>query len=302
MVRVAIVKGDSRRGNVAKALQLIEEDVKPVVAGKEALIKVNFVTTQRQLSATHPDAVRGLLDIIKPLARKVVIAEAPPAASAMEGYINYGYLDLAHKYGVELVDLNQDDWIEVELLDESLRAIQARVSRRVYESRCRISVTPLKTHDTVVATMSLKNMAVGSLIGLEKAKVHQGYPVTNINIFKLIERTKPHLSVIDGFEAMEGEGPLFGDPVDLRVAIASTDPLAADVVAAHVMGIDPSQIGYLHYAVKAGIGEGYLARIEIVGERLDDARRNFRLHYEIEKQLKWGLPKDLLRKIDPRLA
>ena len=48
----------------------------------------------------------------------------------------------------------------------------------------------------------------------------------------------PDLAVIDGFLAMEGNGPTSGTPVEHRVAIASLDWLAADRVGVALMGID----------------------------------------------------------------
>ena len=48
--------------------------------------------------------------------------------------------------------------------------------------------------------------------------------------------------MIDGFRAMEGNGPCNGTPVDARLALASLDPLAMDTLATKLMGFDPRQI------------------------------------------------------------
>ena len=66
----------------------------------------------------------------------------------------------------------------------------------------------------------------------------------------------PHLSVIDGFEGMEGRwSKLRGTPVDPQdLRIASTDWLAADRVGIELMGIDFARVGYLNFCAEAGLG------------------------------------------------
>ena len=111
--------------------------------------------------------------------------------------------------------------------------------------------------------------------------------VMNRNIVRLSRRLLPHVAIIDGFEAMEGEGPGGGDPVALRTAIASADPVAADAVAAKVMGFEPLEVGYLFYADECGMGVGDLSRIEIVGSSIEQVARSFKPHPEYETQKQW---------------
>jgi uncharacterized protein (DUF362 family) len=125
----------------------------------------------------------------------------------------------------------------------------------------------------------------------DKMKMHQSYPVINLNLALLAPLVMPHLAVIDGFEAMEGNGPTGGTPVPLHLALASVDSLAADVVGTTVMGFDPEAVGYLHYCKSTNVGVGDLDRIEIVGNtRLADCVRPFQPHDSIERQRRWHLP------------
>ena len=117
--------------------------------------------------------------------------------------------------------------------------------------------------------------------------MHQTYATMNYNLF-LIARAYPvHLAVLDGFTAMEGRGPTQGDPVNLGVAVVSTDFIAADSVGAHIMGFDPEEVGYLHYAIAHGLGEGELDKIRIRGGRLEDCVRPFEPHPSYERQRAW---------------
>jgi uncharacterized protein (DUF362 family) len=125
----------------------------------------------------------------------------------------------------------------------------------------------------------------------DKMKMHQSYPVINLNLARLAPTVMPQLAVVDGFEAMEGNGPSDGTPVALRVALASVDALAADVVGAALMGFDADEVGYLHYCKMMDLGVGDLARIELVGNAtLVDCARPFQPHDTYHRQRRWRLP------------
>jgi uncharacterized protein (DUF362 family) len=169
-----------------------------------------------------------------------------------------------------------------------------------------ISAARLKTHDLVVATLSLKNIVVGAPIkdpgfsfskrGMPGAKTDKpivhggGIRGINYNLFALAQRLHPHLAVIDGYEGMEGHGPTRGTAVQHRVCVVGTDWLAADRVAVELMGIDFAKIGYLNYCAQAGLGEGDLKKIEIVGEPVARHVKAYKLAPNIAEQLLWMKP------------
>ncbi len=337
---VALIRGNARYNNVFQALSLIDAGI-DLSNRQRVLIKPNFVVTHKPLAATHLDAVRAVLDFLR--ARydgPITIAEGPSAQPAAEGFQRYGYDALVRDYDVKLVDLNHDDPFPVEVYDWKLRPLHLHMARSVVESDFRISVGPPKTHDVVIATLSLKNMIMGALISRfthapaskkgrvdlgavsqvlwrhiplwvrrlppaewmtfrvmstlepsDKMKMHQSYPIMNLNLARLAPYVVPHLAVIDAFEAMEGNGPTGGTAVRLGLALVSTDALAADVVGAALMGFDADEIGYLHYCKRIGLGTGDLAQIKLVGNTtLADCTRPFRPHHAIRRQRRWQLP------------
>lgn len=286
---VALVKSDGHYDGVYKALKLIEDKIKEDLKGKrKVLVKPNFVSTRRELAATHVDAVRAVLDIIsKYYSEKIIIGEGPAVSSLMDGLKNFGYLNLQKEYNIEFVDLNEDDYVELEGYDSQLKLLKFRMSKTLVESDYRISVALPKTHDCVIATLSIKNVVVGGLVKGEKGKIHQGYKAINLNIAKLAKHVMPHLGVIDGFVGMEGRGPVSGDPVDLRVAAASFHPVSLDAVMCRIMGFNPMDIGYLYYLDKWGIGVADLKKIEILGEPIEGLVKKFRPHPRYQEMLNW---------------
>jgi uncharacterized protein (DUF362 family) len=124
--------------------------------------------------------------------------------------------------------------------------------------------------------------------GSDKPILHGGGPHgININLAMLAPLLHPSLSVIDGFEGMEGNGPVFGTRVDHRVCVVSTDFLAADTVGACLMGINPMDIGYLSYLASTKIGESDVSKMEIIGEPIAKLAKQYKLGSTVENQLQW---------------
>lgn len=105
------------------------------------------------------------------------------------------------------------------------------------------------------------------------------------NIVEFAKRTWPDLVVLDGFVCMENNGPVDGTPVDMKIAIASADPVKADGVAARAIGFEPEEIGYLYYLQnEEKMGDYSLEGF--VGDDLNSVRKKFKRHgtYDIQRQ------------------
>jgi len=295
---VSLIHGDDRYRNIRHSLDLLRDEILGYFGRKRrVLIKPNLVSTSRQLASTHLDAVRAVLDFLIELnPAEVVIAEGS-AGDTFSAYRNFGYLTLRDSYGVDLIDLNKDDHVEVSILDHSFRETSIRVAETIFDFDFKVSMAIPKTHDCVVVTESVKNLVVGSLVDGDKNRIHQGYPVQNIDLFKIASMIPAQLAVIDGFEGMEGDGPVSGDPVEMRIAISSCDFVSADAVGATLMGFDPLDIGYLYYAHKFKLGCADLGEIRILGEDLKDHIRSFKPHRRYGEQRKWRIPENRMESI-----
>ncbi len=287
--RVALVISNGHYEGVYEALSLIEDSIKRDINGKKrVIIKPNFVSTSRQLSATHVDAVRAVLDIItRYYSGRIIIGEGPASSSLRDGLKNFGFLSLQREYDIEFIDLNMDDYVEVDGFDRQLKPMKFKMSRTLLESDYRISVVPPKTHDTVIVTLTIKNMVVGGLVGPEKSRIHQGYKAINLNIAKLAMHVMPNLGVIDGFVGMQGRGPVSGDPIDLRAAAASIYPVSLDAVMCRVMGFNPLSVGYLYYLDKWGVGVADVENIKVIGRGVEELSRKFMPHPRYWEMLNW---------------
>ena len=288
--KVCLVKGNDRREIVYQALKKIEDEVLASIGGKKILIKPNFVITTRQLAATHVDAVCGILDFLKPHYKKqIVIGESTISRQGtFDGYKNYGYLPLEKEYNVKLIDLNHQPSQYRYVFGRGHRPTPIRIISTFLDPDLYIiSAAQMKTHDRVVTTLSLKNVLLGAPLNdykkNDKGLMHSIYnfsreAVLHYNMFHLAQEIYPDLGVIDGFVAMEGNGPTGGTPVDAKIALASLDPLAMDILATKLMGFDPTQIMYLAAFAEAGMGQGDLDKIEVLGTPPEQCQHHFKPH------------------------
>ena len=310
--RVALTNGDNRTDNIFRALKSVEMEIVQSIGNRRVVIKPNNVSLTSTLAATHPDALTGILEFLKSVGKldNAIIAESS-IGNTMQGFQNLGYTTLADKYNVKLVDLDKEKFQTVMAFNQSdanPRPVRVSSILANQQDNFIISACMLNTHDQAIATMSIKNMVVGAAMklpnpnagggrggrgggGSDKPILHGGGARgININLAMLAPLLHPSLAVIDGFQGMEGNGPINGTAVDHRVCVVSTDYLAADTVGASLMGIDPADMGYLTYLASAKVGESDLSRIEILGEPIAKLAKKYQLANSIQNQLKWKDP------------
>jgi uncharacterized protein (DUF362 family) len=309
--RVSLAGGDDRAEIAMRSLLPFKREIAAAIGMKRVVLKPNNVIIDHPLCATHAENLEGILEFLHSIGKtNIVIAESPANGSAMDGFANYGYDKLAAKYHVKLVNLDNEGYEVLYVVDQKdMQPHAVRVATMLMDpaNNFVISAAKLKTHDLVGITLSLKNIVVGSGIkdsgaGLNRAGsgggrsdkplMHGGgvYGI-NYNLFTLSAKLHPNLAVIDGYEGMEGTGPVNGTPVHQKVCLASMDWLAADRVGAELMGVDFAKIGYLSYCAKAGDrGQADLGKILILGGPIKDYAKTYQLPRQWEQITSWSKP------------
>jgi len=308
--RVALMAGEDHVYNTFRSLKAFEREISRAIGDRRVIIKPNSVNIEVPLCATPANCLEGILEFLKSIGKagNAIIAESAASGPTFEGFANYGYPKVADRYGVKLLDLDQQDIEIVHVFDEKdFRPHPVHMSKLLLDrNNFIISAAKMKTHDRIVTTLSLKNIVFGAPIkdpgyrggkaGRAGAKNDKtiahggGYRGINYNLFALAQRLRPDLSVIDGYQGMQGNGPVRGTPVEHRVCVAGLDWLAADRTAVELMGIDFAKVGYLTYCAQTGLGEGDLKKIEIIGEPLAQHIKPYKLADSIAKQLIWMTP------------
>jgi uncharacterized protein (DUF362 family) len=309
--RVSLAGGNDRADIAFKSLVPFKDEIAAAIGNKRVILKPNNVIINVPLCATNAENLEGILEFLKSIGKtNVIIAESPAGGSVMDGFANYGYNRLAKKYNVKLVDLDAEKVAVVQCIDEKdFQPHDVRVAKIMMDpaNNFVISAAKLKTHDLVGITLSLKNVVIGAAhkdtgSGLanagpgggrsDKRLMHGGGTHgINYNIYTLSSVLHPHLAVIDGYEGMEGTGPVHGTAISQKVCLASLDWLAADRVGAELMGVDVNKIGYMSFCIKSGTrGQGDLSKIQIVGPPIKNFAKTYQLPNTWQQITSWQRP------------
>ena len=102
-------------------------------------------------------------------------------------------------------------------------------------------------------------------------RVHYFFEDMHSFIAAMARRFPAQFAVTVGHPAMIGLGPIGGHTFETGLAIASNDPLAADVVGAMLLGFTYRGVHHLWEAARLGLGEVHLEKMEFPGLTLEKA-------------------------------
>ena len=277
---------ETLKKSVSSSIELIGGFKSKISRSDSVLIKPNLVgaVSYKTGGTTNPFLVEALIDLLKEYGvKKITIGDGSAVGiKTQDAFVESGWDKLAEKKKVKLLDFKKDEFVPMSIPEgKILRYLY--VSKSVLESDIVINVPVMKTHDSYPATLGIKNMK-GVIRESDKKRFHLwGLSQCIVDLNKLL---LPHITIEDGTIGMEGFGPMFGTPANLGVIITSFDTVAADTVAAEVMGVKKDSIEYLKLAVEQGLGCGELSKIEVLGCKIKDVKRKFATASLVESELK----------------
>ena len=255
------------------------------------LVKPNTVNPSESGSGKVTDArvVAAVVEIVKEKnPGRIVIGEGSSVGYDFPGRQDSihcmkvaGVLDVAEKYGIAVVDLNQDEQVEVKL-SQAYVMDSFQVAKTAWEADVIISVPVIKTHIRTGITCGLKNMK-GVLPGDEKKRTH--LCGLDRGIVDLNRAVRPHYTVVDGIVGMQGTNSEETDRVPMDLIVAGDDVVAVDTVCASIAGFDVEDLFHIRLAAEAGLGIADLKQIDIFGEKIDAVKRPFIPFIEASKEL-----------------
>jgi uncharacterized protein (DUF362 family)/NAD-dependent dihydropyrimidine dehydrogenase PreA subunit len=243
-----------------------------VNAGQRVAVKPNLLLAADPAKAvtTHPSVVAAIGRLFTAASAGVVLAESPGAGYAYDRkalektYRMCGMEEAAKSAGIEL---GYDTSYESVSFPEGKLIKRFEIISPIRKADCYVNVCKLKTHNLMFLSGGVKN-----LFGLIPGRTKTGYHSTMTTkelfaelLLDLVALVPPKLTIMDAVVGMEGEGPASGNPRQVGLLLASTDPLSLDVVASEIIGLPEDRNPLLLAAKGRGIHPSSIAEVEIIG-------------------------------------
>ncbi|MBU1108324.1 MAG: DUF362 domain-containing protein [Candidatus Riflebacteria bacterium] len=258
----------------------IKAFVKP---GYRVLLKPNMLSCKEpeKAATTHPAVIEAVARICCEAGATVFIGDSPPAifGRAEEFWDKTGFAAAAANSGAQLLNFESGDKKLVRF-NSNGRQLTVYVTQHYYEADLVINLPKMKTHNLTRITGALKNL-FGLLPGLAKAQWHKAFPRPvefSDFITDLAHQLPCGLTIMDGIEGMDGQGPAGGRVVKPGVLMAATSPVTIDLGFCKIVGLNPEEIPMLRRCQALNWGAASLDQIEIVGEPIETLTiRDFRV-------------------------
>ncbi|MFQ6115802.1 MAG: DUF362 domain-containing protein [bacterium] len=248
--------------NLLEALELIgwRESIKK---DSVVFVKPNFTFPHyREGITTSPELLKSLLEIIRSRSGNVIVGESNGgnhSFRAEEAFKSHNMYEICTELGVELVNLSSlpSKFVESEIQSKKIRVQLPNML--LEEVDCVISVAVLKVHVMTGVSLGLKNLW-GCYPDTMRCLYHQNLDRKLALIAKLLD---PKITVVDGLYALNGHGPMFGDPEKTDLLLMSNNVVAADALGAMIMGVPLKKAKHILTAEKEGVGTTDLENIKI---------------------------------------
>ncbi len=281
---VSIVRQTDYSGDLTGTVKRILLQHRVPANGLRVVLKPNLVEFDcgRPIN-TNPYLVSAVRDAFLSIgARSVNIAEGPANRRAtLDMAEAAGYFTAVPRFENLFTDLNLDEVSRVRLKKPFSSLTELYLPNTVLNCDLLVSLPKMKTHHWAGATLSMKNhfgIVPGAVYGWPKNLLHwAGIDECVADLHELFPR---QFCIVDGIEAMEGNGPLLGSCKKLGLLVAGKYPPAVDAVCCRLMRIDPAKIGYLKLASRRN-GRG-LDDVTHAGESIEDSAASFTLPRAME--------------------
>lgn len=251
-------------------VQMLFEQLKPKIE-EPIVIKPNLTTNLPPPVTTSVECIGAVVKSLKEMGfKEITIAEGSGGYDTLDAFKEQGFVQLAKKYNIGLIDLNRAE--RTELRDDGAIKLKKVLYPKILIGSYLINVPVPKEHTSAVITNSLKNMFGAFLsegylkkwneeklleigVKVEKRIFMMGWNKADLHMFGVHESIhdlnlykKPDLTICDGRIGQSKE-EVDGIPCDppLNRMFASVDPVGCDGYAAQLLGHEWKDIKYLRY-------------------------------------------------------
>jgi uncharacterized protein (DUF362 family)/ferredoxin len=277
--KVAVVRCDSYDEErvyaaVKRGMELLGGAGAFAAAGERILLKPNVLVGAKPEEAvtTHPAVLAAAIRLFSEAGARLSYGDSPGFGKPAEALSKCGLAAAAERFGVPLGEFERGRSVD---FPQGSFGTRFDIAQACLEADGIVSLPKMKTHQLTRITGAVKNQ-FGCVYGLNKARFHVKVP-NQENFAKMLvdlNRALPlRLCIMDGIEAMEGNGPRGGSPRAMNCLLLSADPVALDAVFCRMIDLDPEFVPTITYGAKTGLGRYAEAEVEILGDDPGPLRR-----------------------------
>jgi len=251
---------------VAKQFELLGGAGKFIKRGDAVLLKPNFIAprSHRYATQTHPAVILEVARILKDFGAKPFVGDSPAWSNVYTCARALRLEESLKKLSIPIRQLNKPRSCHI-----GRKNTKIGISTVALDADIIINLPKFKSHQQLVATFAVKNM-FGCVSGKRKALWHfrrgkkaEDFCELLIDVYQYM---KPALTIIDGIEVMDGQGPIRGRTRPLGWLISGTDPFACETVCCKLVNIKPKDLPIIKTARQLGLGYSEIEEIKILGD------------------------------------
>jgi uncharacterized protein (DUF362 family) len=205
--------------------------------GTRVLLKPNLLSSRSvgHLACTDPAFVAAAAEWFVEQGAKVVIGDSPAFGTAL-GVMHVNGIEKAIA-GLPVELINFDQAIRVRLAD----GLAVDLARPALECDMLVNLPRVKAHSQLYMTLAVKNY-FGTVVGFQKPRWHLRYgdhaEHFAAHLVDLLAVLPTGITLLDGIVAMQGTGPVSGQPYSLGLIAGAINPVALDTAILQVLGLD----------------------------------------------------------------
>jgi uncharacterized protein (DUF362 family) len=251
---------------VRNSLKVLDPEASMFGHGQKVLLKPNLLRGFKpdRCVTTHPVVIEAVCQILKDLSvSHIVISDSPALGSLSAVARKSGYTFLKKKYGVQILPLSNPI-----IFENAEQVPHLKIAGCLQHYDRIINLPKVKSHCQMTMTLCIKNL-FGLVIGKRKPVLHCLVKNDKLKFGKMLidiaRHVNPCLSIVDGIQAMQGQGPINGTPYPLGVMGASQDMTALDLIFAHLLKMPLEKVYSLEAARIKQFGQSKIDDIIISG-------------------------------------
>lgn len=246
MHKVSIVECKSYNPKeVLKAVEKAIEDIDfEIKQGSKVLLKPNVLMGAKPEKAitTNPAIIDAVCTILNKKKCKITIGEScglVKEGGVLQAFGESGIAQIAKKHNARLISFSREKLRKAHN-NAAAFAKEMYLPEILFNVDLIISLPKMKTHTFMLYTGAVKNL-FGCIPGGKKQEYH-ALAKTKENFANVLLdiwlNVKPQLTIMDGIEGMDGNGPSNGNIVKPGIIMVSDNAIAMDIVAERIIGFE----------------------------------------------------------------